>query len=92
MVHFADVKISFSFVAFFSSTSSIPKGVPKGGQGGHGPHLMEKYQFLKKFGISGQKNGILPPLNFFFIFPPSKISPGYALVNSCRQILEFISF
>ena len=60
------------------------KGVPRRAGGATAPpdgpiFLKKKDQFLKKFGIFGQKNGILPHPDFFFILPPSKISPGYAL-------------
>ena len=59
------------------------RAYPGEGRGGSCPPdeqiFLKKDQFLKKIGIFGQKNRILPLPEFFFILPPSKISPGYAL-------------
>jgi len=51
------------------------QGRTQGGQEGPRPPLIDQFffkkdQFLKKIYIFGQKNGILPPLNFFFHFTP----------------------
>ena len=82
--------ISYHFVITSSlqapfSPLDLPKGVPREGQRGapasplRDRFFWKKDQFLNKFGIFGQKKGIWPPWNFFFILPSSKISPGYAL-------------